>query len=39
MNKKSAKYHIGIDLGTTHTVVAYTETHKKTAEIHIFEIE
>jgi molecular chaperone DnaK (HSP70) len=39
MNKKSAKYHIGIDLGTTHTVVAYAETHKKTAEIHIFEIE
>lgn len=39
MNKKSAKYHIGIDLGTTHTVVAYAGTHKKTAEIHIFEIE
>ncbi|MDC9729766.1 MAG: hsp70 family protein [Methyloprofundus sp.] len=39
MNKKSAKYHIGIDLGTTHTVVAYAETHKKNAAIHIFEIE
>lgn len=39
MNKKSAKYHIGIDLGTTHTVVAYAETHKKDAPTHIFEIE
>jgi molecular chaperone DnaK (HSP70) len=39
MNKKSAKYHIGIDLGTTHTVVAYAKTHNKNTPIHIFEIE
>jgi len=39
MNKKSAKYHIGIDLGTTHTVVAYAQTQQKNAAIRIFDIE
>jgi len=39
VNKKTAKYHIGIDLGTTHTVVAYAQTRQKNAPIHIFEIE
>lgn len=39
VNKKSAQYHIGIDLGTTHTVVAYAKTKQKNAPIQIFEIE
>lgn len=39
MNNKSAQYHIGIDLGTTHTVVAYAKTRKKNAPIQIFQIE
>ena len=39
MNTKSASYHIGIDLGTTHTVVAYAKTGKKNAAIAIFEIQ
>ncbi len=38
MNNKSAQYHIGIDLGTTHTVVAYAKTQQKNAAIQIFEI-
>ncbi|OQK18762.1 molecular chaperone DnaK [Methyloprofundus sedimenti] len=39
MNNKSAQYHIGIDLGTTHTVVAYAKTRQKNATIQIFEIQ
>ncbi|NOR69495.1 MAG: Hsp70 family protein, partial [Methylomarinum sp.] len=41
MKNKSAKYLVGIDLGTTHTVVAYTEADKsKTNQsINIFEID
>ncbi len=39
MNNKSAQYHIGIDLGTTHTVVAYAKIQQKNAPIQIFEIE
>lgn len=39
MNNKSAQYHIGIDLGTTHTVVAYAKTGQKNAPIQIFEIQ
>lgn len=35
---KSAQYHIGIDLGTTHTVVAYAKTEQKNAPIQIFAI-
>lgn len=38
---KSAKYIVGIDLGTTHCVVAYTEVpvdETKTPDIHIFKI-
>ena len=36
---KSAQYLVGIDLGTTHTVVAYTPSAQSSKEIHIFEIE
>jgi len=36
---KSIQYLVGIDLGTTHTVVAYTQAIKFSKEIHIFEIE
>lgn len=39
MTNKSAQYHIGIDLGTTHTVVAYAKIQQKNAPIQIFEIE
>jgi len=39
VNNKSAQYHIGIDLGTTHTVVAYAKIQQKNAPIQIFEIE
>lgn len=39
MNKKPAQFHIGIDLGTTHTVVAYAKAQQKNAPIQIFEIE
>ena len=34
-----ARYLVGIDLGTTHTVVAYTDTAKDHDQIHLFEIE
>jgi molecular chaperone DnaK (HSP70) len=33
------QYLVGIDLGTTHTVVAYTNAAHHSSEIHIFEIE
>ena len=36
---KSAQYLVGIDLGTTHTVVAYTSATQSLKEIHIFEIQ
>jgi len=39
VTNKSAQYHIGIDLGTTHTVVAYAKIQQKNAPIQIFEIE
>ncbi|MEO1898367.1 MAG: hypothetical protein ABGX68_01060, partial [Methylococcales bacterium] len=41
MKNKSAKYLVGIDLGTTHTVVAYVEAKPSTADqpINIFQIE
>ncbi|WP_428353896.1 Hsp70 family protein [Methyloprofundus sp.] len=39
MNNKLAQYHIGIDLGTTHTVVAYAKTGQKNAVIQIFAIQ
>ncbi|MDQ7091872.1 MAG: Hsp70 family protein [Methylococcales bacterium] len=35
----SFQYLVGIDLGTTHTVVAYTQATKSSKDIHIFEIE
>jgi molecular chaperone DnaK (HSP70) len=37
--KPPARYLIGIDLGTTHTVVAYTDTEQNNSEIRLFEIE
>jgi molecular chaperone DnaK (HSP70) len=33
------RYLIGIDLGTTHTVVAFADTQTKDQDIHVFEIE
>lgn len=41
MKNKSAKYLVGIDLGTTHTVVAYTEADKSKSNqsINIFQID
>ncbi|MDF1582693.1 MAG: hsp70 family protein [Methyloprofundus sp.] len=39
MTNNSAQYHIGIDLGTTHTVVAYAKIQQKNAPIQIFQIE
>ncbi len=41
MNNKSTQYLVGIDLGTTHTVVAYTEAnkHENQQAIQIFQIE
>jgi len=41
LNNKAIKYLVGIDLGTTHTVVAYTEAEKSNASqaIKIFDIE
>ncbi len=35
----AAQYHIGIDLGTTHTVLAYANIKEKKANIQIFAIE
>ena len=32
------QYIVGIDLGTTHTVVAYAPLHDASADIHLFEI-
>ncbi|HSN24621.1 MAG TPA: Hsp70 family protein, partial [Methylomicrobium sp.] len=39
MQKNSPKYLVGIDLGTTHTVVAYAKVDETPAKIKIFEIE
>ncbi len=42
MNRKSknSRFLVGIDLGTTHTAVAYSDTHKKSSRsIDLFEIE
>lgn len=39
MQNQAYQYLVGIDLGTTHTVVAYTEAAKSSKDIHIFEIE
>ena len=39
MQKKPPQFLIGIDLGTTHTVVAYTKTDQKNHDIKLFEIE
>lgn len=34
-----ARYIVGIDLGTTHTVVAFVDTQTDSDQIHLFEIE
>ncbi|MGR8952092.1 MAG: Hsp70 family protein [Gammaproteobacteria bacterium] len=39
MQKSSPHYLVGIDLGTTHTVVAYARADATPTEIRIFEIE
>ena len=39
MKKQSSPYLVGIDLGTTHTVVAYAESEKMPQEIQLFQIE
>ncbi len=38
MSSQSPKYLVGIDLGTTHTVVAYAPIQQNDAKIRIFEI-
>lgn len=37
--KKRARYLVGIDLGTTHTVVAYADSKQSNPELQLFEIE
>lgn len=39
MQNQSTQYLVGIDLGTTHTVVAYTDAMDSSKKIRIFEIE
>ncbi|WP_036252110.1 Hsp70 family protein [Methylobacter sp. BBA5.1] len=39
MQNQSASYSVGIDLGTTHTVVAYARADKPNPEIEIFQVE
>lgn len=39
MQTKKNQYLVGIDLGTTHTVVAYTKEDKSATDIQIFEVE
>ncbi|WP_442499676.1 Hsp70 family protein [Methylobacter sp. sgz302048] len=39
MQNQSAKYLVGIDLGTTHTVVAFARADKPNFEIEIFQVE
>ncbi|WP_374088618.1 Hsp70 family protein [Methylomicrobium lacus] len=39
MQKSSPQYLVGIDLGTTHTVVAYAKIGETPVDIRIFEIE
>ncbi|MDI1231220.1 MAG: hsp70 family protein [Methylobacter sp.] len=39
MKKLTQSYLVGIDLGTTHTVVAYAKADNKSQEIQIFQIE
>lgn len=39
MKNSSPHYFVGIDLGTTHTVVAYVKTDQSPQDIKIFEIE
>ncbi|WP_027157097.1 Hsp70 family protein [Methylobacter luteus] len=39
MQNQSANYLVGIDLGTTHTVVAFARTDKPNPEIEIFQVE
>lgn len=38
MNKQTNQYLVGIDLGTTHTAVAYAEAGDSKRQIHLFEI-
>ena len=39
MKNQSPHYLVGIDLGTTHTVVAYADADKTAQDIHLFQIE
>lgn len=39
MSLESARYIVGIDLGTTHTVLAYTDTQQPASGIQLFEVE
>lgn len=38
MNTQASHYFVGIDLGTTHTVVAYAAVNDPEKQIHLFEI-
>ena len=39
MHNQNLQYLVGIDLGTTHTVVAYTSVDKNQRDIHIFPVQ
>jgi len=39
VKNQAPQYLVGIDLGTTHTVVAYAHTEKSATDIHLFHIE
>ncbi len=39
VQNQNPQYLVGIDLGTTHTAVAYTKVAKSSKEIHLFEVE
>ncbi|CAG1022505.1 Chaperone protein HscA [Patescibacteria group bacterium] len=39
MQNSAPRYLVGIDLGTTHTVVAYAQADKSHRDIHIFQVE
>ena len=39
MKKQSQHYLVGIDLGTTHTVVAFANIEKNNQEIQLLQIE
>jgi len=39
VNRQTAQFLVGIDLGTTHTVVAYADSNDPNKQIHLFEVQ